>query len=1213
MFSASGPQGGAGTLFDLRPSRVLPPDDLSTKGPVSKEGVVSIPWFRKHHRRATFFTGTALAAILLWTGGSISASSPRKQPPGDNGLAPAPVRSEADRARLESKRPQTQRERNLAYMSSMGAIAAGLAPAPAVPRTAWPAPDFKALQAASPSVMGSADVIVNGPGDASLQSETSIASDFNGVLVAGYNDGRGFCSPFPGCITTTGMSLSGVARSTDGGATWAEVGVNGRLPFAPGDAVFGDPEVKFHAGLNGGSGGFVYASIYVRPDGIQGLSIHTSDPTGTTWTGPIEVDPAFISASDDADKEFMDVDWFGGSDRILLTWTNFGAAIEIRAAHSDDFGTSWIDDGVIGTSPPGGFVQSSIPRFDQFGSVYAAWRAIDFANNRSICINRSQDNGDNWDGEQCITPFYAFEDQILGVDRVNTSPSLEVDWFTGQVYVVYQRNSSSGTGDIAFQTSTDFGTTFTPAVLLSSNPGQDRAQFYPWVAVDQFSFAGNIHVTWLDQDPEQTGDVLEYMHTVSRDYGNSWSAPTPLNDRPFHAGHGNDTSQPNMGDYNQHVAVFGVLHSLWGGTSVAPEFNEGLPSASLISPDTYYDQRLDSQISPPVRISGWTLTPAGANAYWDPNESANLTVAIENYVANFETITGVNATLTTPTAGVTIGTATSSYPNIPPLGVRVNATAFVATLAANFVPGTYVDFVLNVSSNQRSIQLPFRVATGTPGGTNTLITQDFEGATPPALPTGWVHVNGAGPSVPWVTSNTFMPTNAAFHVNNPTSTKWMRLFSPVVTVPTPAAGVESYVTLDFDILYRTEDEPTQQVLAYDGLTVRIADSTGGPVLRSVLAEAFATSITTGTMKHFPKHLPRSSNPLQDMSVWAGDSGPVQHVSMKFPGAGMAGRTVQLRYEYMEDSSLNCNGAGIPGTCGVGVDNVVFQQVQVGCSTLAAPSIAAPSYANVGQTGLQATATPPAGSTAVSYNWTIADRAGTDISNLITAGQGTAQITFDAASPGVTMFLRATATTTFGCTTPQGERRVQVDFLDVPPTHPFYAFVNNIAGNGITSGCGGGNYCPNNTNTRAQMAVFLLRSEFGGGYVPPACTGIFGDVVCPSFFADWIENLSTLGITSGCAAGPPPLYCPNNAVLRNSMAILLLKTDNGSGYVPPVCTGIFGDVTCPSFFADWIEDIFNQGITSGCAVGPPLLYCPTNPVTRGQMSKFLVNTFALTFP
>ena len=28
---------------------------------------------------------------------------------------------------------------------------------------------------------------------------------------------------------------------------------------------------------------------------------------------------------------------------------------------------------------------------------------------------------------------------------------------------------------------------------------------------------------------------------------------------------------------------------------------------------------------------------------------------------------------------------------------------------------------------------------------------------------------------------------------------------------------------------------------------------------------------------------------------------------------------------------------------------------------------------------------------------------------------------------------------------------------------------------ITGGCGGGNYCPNNPNTRGQMAVFLVKT------------------------------------------------------------------------------------------------------------------------------------------
>jgi hypothetical protein len=49
------------------------------------------------------------------------------------------------------------------------------------------------------------------------------------------------------------------------------------------------------------------------------------------------------------------------------------------------------------------------------------------------------------------------------------------------------------------------------------------------------------------------------------------------------------------------------------------------------------------------------------------------------------------------------------------------------------------------------------------------------------------------------------------------------------------------------------------------------------------------------------------------------------------------------------------------------------------------------------------------------------------------------------------------------------------FNDVPPSHPAYAFIDDFARRGITAGCGGGNYCPNSSITRGQMAVFLVRA------------------------------------------------------------------------------------------------------------------------------------------
>lgn len=49
------------------------------------------------------------------------------------------------------------------------------------------------------------------------------------------------------------------------------------------------------------------------------------------------------------------------------------------------------------------------------------------------------------------------------------------------------------------------------------------------------------------------------------------------------------------------------------------------------------------------------------------------------------------------------------------------------------------------------------------------------------------------------------------------------------------------------------------------------------------------------------------------------------------------------------------------------------------------------------------------------------------------------------------------------------------FKDVPVTFWAAAWIKQFALEGITAGCGGGNYCPSNAVTRDQMAVFLQRT------------------------------------------------------------------------------------------------------------------------------------------
>ena len=407
------------------------------------------------------------------------------------------------------------------------------------------------------------------------QAEVSIAVDASGQhIIIGYNDSRGFFTP-----ATDPFLLSGYIVSHDGGKTFSPDG------FLPSDGltdIFGDPDVKYLGGCN-----FVYSSIGVAPlEGplgptrVQTMVVHRTRDCGDTWEGPFVVESAsnpnglFYSTGqpgDAADKEFIDVDPDTG--RVIMSWSNFfplaAGGVEIRTTYSDDILTAtpptWSKSVVVAATVLDG--QSSVPRFAGDGSsrVYLAWRRFSSTSFfvRATGFAYSEDNGETWSTPKNLAAFLEM-DQVLGNDRINTSPSLAVGRH-GEVYVVYANNNSLDGADIVFQRSTDEGMTFSAPILVNAAPGADRAQWFPWVTTDERS--GRVYVYYYDQGIAPSGDLSEVSVTWSDDRGNSWSAPVPLSRRPFKAGWGNNTGQPNLGDYNQAVAQRRTLFARTGSPS----------------------------------------------------------------------------------------------------------------------------------------------------------------------------------------------------------------------------------------------------------------------------------------------------------------------------------------------------------------------------------------------------------------------------------------------------------------------------------------------------------------------------------------------------------------------------------------------------------------------------------------------------------------------
>lgn len=783
------------------------------------------------------------------------------------------------------------------------------------------------------------------------QAEVSIAVDRSGRhIIIGYNDTRGF---FTGA--TDPVQLSGYIVSHDGGKTFSP---DGFLPSDGQTDIFGDPDVKYMGDCN-----FVYSSIGVAPftgplgpTQVQTMVVHRTRDCGDSWEGPFVVDSAsnpnglFFSTGqpgDAADKEFIDVDPDTG--RVIMSWSNFfplaAGGVEIRTTYSDDILTAtpptWSESVIVAATVLDG--QSSIPRFAGHGSsrVYLSWRRFSSTNFfvRATGFAYSDDNGETWSEPANLAAFFEM-DQVLGNDRVNTSPSLAVGR-NGDVYLVYANNDSFDGADIVFQRSTDGGLTFSAPALVNAAPGLDRAQWFPWVATDDRS--GRVYVYYYDQGIATSGDLSEVSVTWSDDRGDTWSAPVPLTRRPFKAGWGNNTGQPNLGDYNQAVAQRRTLFAAYGVTARPKDgFTGSQPNGYFEVPNVDFERVRDRKLERILPVSlgtvetfekSWHHKGWGGGHHGCRRHRDHLVVKlpVRNYTTNplsAEKLRWVRGFLSQKTRGVEVeGSSFGWYGSLEP-GEESEATFVLGIDRRRFHAGSPIELALHVYGGWHlGTTLEYTLFTDPPEGT-TLLAEDFEIVDAASgLPADWQSRHGAGATtVPWTASTSFCDTGSqgAFHANAEdggglSPARWERLWSPAFDVPTDA----DYVTVEFDVCHNTEDNLPYPVWAWDGFFLRITDLTPGRTVISNLVEAFADEFTTGELEHYPKHLPRNSDPayFEDMSAWAGYSGGLQHVRMRLPG--MQGSTAQLRFEFTQDSNSICADPSLTGgECGVFVDNVV---------------------------------------------------------------------------------------------------------------------------------------------------------------------------------------------------------------------------------------------------------------------------------------------------
>lgn len=110
------------------------------------------------------------------------------------------------------------------------------------------------------------------------------------------------------------------------------------------------------------------------------------------------------------------------------------------------------------------------------------------------------------------------------------------------------------------------------------------------------------------------------------------------------------------------------------------------------------------------------------------------------------------------------------------------------------------------------------------------------------------------------------------------------------------------------------------------------------------------------------------------------------------------------------------------------------------------------------------------------------------------------------------------------------------FNDVPTGHGFFRWIQKLRELGITTGCGQSNYCPDNSVTRGEVAVFLVRARFGNAF-SFSTAPYFTDVPNTDGLFPFIQKMRETGITAGCTA---TTYCPEQQNNRGQMAVFLIR-------------------------------------------------------------------------
>ena len=159
----------------------------------------------------------------------------------------------------------------------------------------------------------------------------------------------------------------------------------------------------------------------------------------------------------------------------------------------------------------------------------------------------------------------------------------------------------------------------------------------------------------------------------------------------------------------------------------------------------------------------------------------------------------------------------------------------------------------------------------------------------------------------------------------------------------------------------------------------------------------------------------------------------------------------------------------------------------------------------------------------------------------------------------------------------------------------------LAALGVVQGYPDGTYGPTDSVSREQLATYVVNAiELTTGDTLEAGGELFPDVGPNSTHGEAVYKLRNAGIIQGYEDGR---FRPRDPVSRDQTARFVVNAiESVLGYELPTSGARFGDVAATQYQAD-IDKLATAQVIQGFTDGT---FGPRQPVTRGQMARFIVN-------